>query len=169
MVTVILRILMAASLLGAFTALLALLLAAVGVGILPFWHAAIGVTAAILTFVGIMVLQLNLQTRFGSRVIKDILKAACPKWMKWLANGSSLIGGALWFGLGFVDYQPPPGGMSSLMSGAFGLMLFPLGFLVLYSYAQKRQALARTCTQGHRIPFAARFCPECGEAVPPDA
>ena len=167
MVAILLRVLMAVAAVGAAASVLALLLAVAGMGTLTFWHAALGVAALVVTMVGMFGLQMTLHLKVGGREMGKLLRNGCPESIRWSLYGLSLVGVALWFALGFRNFQPPPGGMSSLMSGAFGLFVFPASFASLYSYSRMRPELMRQCSNGHRLPLDARFCPECGEGVRP--
>ena len=167
MVATLLKVLMAVAAVGAAASLLALLLAVSGMGTLTFWHAAVGVAMLVVTMVGMLALQLTLQFKVGGREMGKLLRDGCPKPIRWSLYGLSLVGLALWFALGFRNYQAPPGGMSSLMSGAFGLFVFPASFASLYSYYRMRPELSRKCSSGHHLPLGAKFCPECGEGVRP--
>ncbi len=150
---------------GAVASVAALLLAGVGLGTLPFWYAAAGVGMFVVTMVGMFTLQMILQMKVGQREMWKILREGCPKPTRWALYGLSSVGIAIWFILGFQKYQPPSGGISSLMAGAFGLFVFPAGLVSFYSYSRMRAQLRRRCSNGHPLPLAARFCPECGENV----
>lgn len=143
----------------------AVLLAASGVGVMPRWHAAVLIVVGATSVVGMLVLQLLVQHRYGARQIRRILGAGSPRWMRWVCYGLSLAGLAQWFYMGFSRYEPPSGGVSSLMAGTIGLVLFPAGFVMFYSYSKMQPELSRRCSQGDEVPMGALFCPQCGESV----
>lgn len=167
MVDGLLKSLIGAALVATGAAVLALLLGVAGMELLHSPHAVVLIVPAAITTVGLFVVQLVAQQRYGSKQFQRWLKQYSPKWMRWLCSGLSLAGALLWlFLLGYRNYEPPPGGVSSLLAGAFCLFVAPASFLTFYSYLKLRPHLRRRCSRGHEMPVDASYCPQCGEHVP---
>jgi len=160
-----LRGLMASALLGSAASLLALFSALAGMGTLSTWHAAVMLICGTVTLSGLLVLQLSAQGRLPGREVKKLLWEGSPRWLRWLTTAVILASLALWLGIGLGGYEPPGDGLSSLIAGALGLLVFPAAFTQAWSCLRRRDALNRRCSNGHQVPLGARFCPSCGEPV----
>ena len=159
---------MAAALLATGASVLALLLGAAGLELLSPPHAVVLIASGALAFIGLLVIQLMAQARYGSKHFNSMLRQHSPKWLRWLCNGLTVAAFALWFFLlAYRKYEPPSGGTSSLIAGTFCLALAPAAFLMFYSYLQARPQFRRHCSRGHEIPTGASYCPQCGEHVRP--
>lgn len=159
---------MAAALLATSASVLALLLGAAGVELLSFPHAVVLIASGAVAFIGFFIIQLVAQQRFGSKQFNSLLKQHSPRWMRWLCNGLGLAAFVLWFFLlAYRRYEPPSGGVSSLIAGTFCLFFAPATFLTFYAYRGLRPQLQRRCSRGHEMPVGAAYCPECGERVLP--
>lgn len=160
---------MAAALLATGASALALLLGAAGLEILSLPHAVVLIASGAVAFIGFFTIQLMAQHRYGTKQFNAMLKQYSPKWMRWLCNGLGLTAFILWFFLlAYRRYEPPTGGVSSLIAGTFCLFFSPAAFLTFYSYQALRPQLRRHCSRGHDMPVGASYCPECGEHVRPE-
>jgi len=169
MAAVLLKFLMIAALVGSVSALGALGLGLSGSEILSRWHSVALISCGVVSIVGLSILTLSAQRRIPGRDRKKLFVSGCPRWMRWLTTCLSLIGLGSWFWLGLRHYQPPAGGVPSLMAGAFALFICPAVFGSAFSYLRRREALNRRCSKGHDVPLDARFCPLCGETLEPVA
>jgi hypothetical protein len=168
MADALLRILMSSALLATGAAVLALLLGAAGVPLLVLPHAVVLIASGAVAFIGFFILQLTAQHRFGTKQFDRLLKQHSPRWMRWLCDGIGIAAFCLWiFLLVYRRYEPPGGGVSSLVAGTFCLLVAPATFLTFYAYRRLRPQLQRHCSRGHDLPVGAAYCPECGEHVRP--
>lgn len=168
MVDTLLRGLIAAALLATVAAALALLLGAAGFELLSLPHAVVLIASGAFAFIGFFVIQLMAQHRYGTKQFNAMLKQRSPKWMRSSCNGLGLAAFVLWFFLlAYRKYEPPTGGVSSLIAGTFCLFFAPATFLTFYSYLRLRPHLRRQCRRGHEMPIDALYCPQCGEHVQP--
>jgi hypothetical protein len=161
----ILRGLMALAVAGTLASILALALGVGGLEAVSFEVALPGFVVGFVTAGALLTVHLILQSRVGVSGTRKYVQSGCPKGLRWLANGLGLCGLVVWVGLGVRGYEPPSDGVSTLLTGALGLFLFPGAFSTFFSYLRIRPELLRACSRGHRVPLGARFCPECGESV----
>jgi hypothetical protein len=164
-----LKFLMAAALIGSVAAVTALALGFAGVGLTPPWLAVLLIASGVISVIGLAVLTISAQQDLAAKDRKKLLVGGAPRWMRWSTTAMSLIGFALWGWLGIRRYEPPAGGLSSLMAGAFALFVLPSAFSTAFSYSRGRASLNRRCPGGHEVPFDAAFCPVCGAAIQPVA
>lgn len=156
---------MALAVAGTLVSVLALAVGASGIETVAFEHALPGFVVGFLTAGALLTVHLILQSKVGVLGARKFVQSGCPKGVRWLANGLSICGFVVWIGLGVRGYVPPRGEVSTLLTGALGLILFPGAFSTFFSYLRIRPQLLRDCSSGHRLPLGARFCPECGESV----
>jgi len=169
MVDALLKALMAAALLATGASALALLLGAAGVELLVLPHAVVLISSGAIALIGHVAMQLMARHRYGTKQFNQMLKQHSPRWMRWLCHGLSIAALLLWLFLAFRNYEPPSGGVPSLIAGTFVIFFAPAASLMFYSYLSLRPQFQRRCSRDHEIPVGATYCPQCGEHVRPVA
>lgn len=134
------------------------------------WGLHVGIFA-----VWIPAVLVSVQTaRLGSR--KDFWKialAGCPRWMRYglfVLFGYAIFNFILFISVAPAHTQqfgntPPP----SVLRGFSGhwMVFYAAAFAILYSRIHAPQFYkVRKCANGHVVSAAARFCSDCGCAVP---
>jgi hypothetical protein len=101
---------------------------------------------------------------------KEFWKAAlrgCPKWLKYLPG--LLVAYAFLFAMlnGIHGRSGLPGSPLMVQVGcAFGMAIYAVSVALLYSALHVQEVNnVRKCPNQHQVPFAAKFCEECGAQV----
>lgn len=108
---------------------------------------------------------------YPQRVYLKHMYAGCPAWMRRLTYALLGVGAALFFSSIVLDPggpgESPLGPGSSLFLGGFGLMAYSAFLAQVYSALHLDHAFpGRRCPNGHVVSPTARFCEQCGQAVP---
>jgi hypothetical protein len=113
-------------------------------------------------------------SRFGNR--RDFWKlalAGCPPWMRYALYGlfAYAVINFVFFATNASQHAAPGStAPPSVIRGFSGhwMAFYAAAFTILYSRIQAPELfLKRHCASGHLVAPTARFCPECGQAVPP--
>ncbi len=124
----------------------------------------------IVGFPAAFLLRMSLQV-YPLKMHGKLMYAGCPAWMRHLTKGLFAVGLAIFFSPLILDLELGDEGLlgpgTSLGLGGFGIAFFAPVFAQAYSAQRLDRVLAnRRCPNGHLVSPTARFCEECGQAVP---
>lgn len=108
---------------------------------------------------------------YPQKMYLELMYAGCPAWMRRLTYALVAVGAAIFLTpilLGLeVGGESWRGPGRSLFLGGFGLLAYSAFFAQVYSALHLDRALPiPRCSNGHAVSSTARFCSECGQAVP---